>query len=230
MNETPESDYVPIKVRRIKSITEKAILIRLDNGEEHWLPLSQVATPETPFKQNQRNLTIKVKEWLIEEKRLGMSQNIPSDIVLIIKAVRDWDKFALAILADRIRDSDGSWLEDCLKMLIELPPVHQEIKTIGEFLNWVKDDVTTADYKRIFHACRFVTQSFGRTDELFIMPMEQLVSHKKEEFLLCPDFGARSLEKLRLHLYQHGFLLEGDTRSAVEEMEEEMWGVEDDNY
>ncbi len=78
--EVPQPEFIPIKVRRIMRVVAKAILIRTDNGEEHWLPLSQVKPPETPFKQNQRNLTVEVAEWVVENKRIGQSQKMPNDI------------------------------------------------------------------------------------------------------------------------------------------------------
>lgn len=224
--ELPQPEFIPIKVRRIMRVVAKAILVRLDNGEEHWVPLSQVKPPETPFKQNQRNLTIEVAEWVIENKRMGMSQEMPEDVCSMVEAVRDWDKFAITNLADRINDSNGSWLEDCLRMLVGLSPVHQEIKTVGEFMTWAQNELSPGTFRRTQSCLNWIMSRRNWQD----LSMDKFTKFTIKEILDCPGFGQRSMEHLRLLLHRHGFLLEGDTRSAVEEMEESLWGVEDDDY
>lgn len=49
--------------------TDKALLVRYD-GEEFWLPLSQVSDPDT-HKAGDRNVTVSVSDFIAD--KLGLS-------------------------------------------------------------------------------------------------------------------------------------------------------------
>jgi hypothetical protein len=62
------SQWVHLDVDRIKKITDKAMLVELD-GDDHWLPLSQVSEPET-FEEGDEDVTVSITEWIAEQKGL----------------------------------------------------------------------------------------------------------------------------------------------------------------
>ena len=63
------SNYVHIDVDRIERVTEKAMLVLLD-GEEVWLPLSQVADADD-YAAGDEDCCISITEWIAREKGLG---------------------------------------------------------------------------------------------------------------------------------------------------------------
>ncbi len=144
----------------------------------------------------------------------------------MIEAVREWDKVSLSALADRIMDSDGNWLEDCLRMLVGLSPAQQEIKTIGDFVHYLKDEVSKGTYNRIVRTF----DSIWGEDKWKVFPMDKLTRHTQEDFLGCPGFGRTTLDNLRIELHNVGFLLEGDSRTEVEKIEAELWGMSPSEY
>lgn len=62
------SGYIHLDVSEIKRVTEKAMLVRVD-GEEHWLPLSQVADADD-YNEGDVNCTVSITEWIAREKGL----------------------------------------------------------------------------------------------------------------------------------------------------------------
>ena len=65
------SNYVHIDVEEILRVTDKALLCLID-GEEVWLPLSQIADADDyDFGVGDQELTVSITEWLAREKGLG---------------------------------------------------------------------------------------------------------------------------------------------------------------
>jgi hypothetical protein len=52
----------------VKRVTEKALLIEYD-GEEVWLPLSQVSEGEK-YEEGDEEVTVSITEWIAKQKNL----------------------------------------------------------------------------------------------------------------------------------------------------------------
>ena len=65
------SRYVHIQVDELIRMTDKAMLVRLDDekGEEIWLPLSQIADPDD-YHEGDCDFELAITEWLAREKGL----------------------------------------------------------------------------------------------------------------------------------------------------------------
>jgi hypothetical protein len=59
------SNYVHLEVERIQRVTDKALLLLLKDGEEVWIPLSQVADGYD-YQEGDENCTVSVTEWIAE--------------------------------------------------------------------------------------------------------------------------------------------------------------------
>ena len=64
------SNWVHLEFEEIVRGTEKALLVRLAEGEEVWLPLSQIADADD-YRAGQKSGTISVTEWIAQQKGLG---------------------------------------------------------------------------------------------------------------------------------------------------------------
>ena len=65
-----QSNYVHLDVDEILKETAKAFLVLLPDGEEVWLPFSQVADHEA-YAVGDTGVTISITEWLAREKGLA---------------------------------------------------------------------------------------------------------------------------------------------------------------
>lgn len=65
----PQYGWVHLDVDEILRITEKAMLLLLDDGEEVWIPLSQISRP-LDYSQGDTNCTISITEWIAKQKGL----------------------------------------------------------------------------------------------------------------------------------------------------------------
>jgi hypothetical protein len=63
------SRYVHLEVEKIVRETDAAFLLLID-GEEYWIPKSQVADPDE-YQAGDEGCTISVTEWIAREKGLG---------------------------------------------------------------------------------------------------------------------------------------------------------------
>ncbi len=63
------SGWVHIDVERIKKITEKAMLVTLEDGDL-WIPLSQVDEPDN-FEEGDEDITVSVTEWFSKKQELS---------------------------------------------------------------------------------------------------------------------------------------------------------------
>jgi hypothetical protein len=59
--------YVHLDFHEIVAQTEKALLVRFEDGEELWIPLSQVADPDE-YHAEMGGGTISITEWLARQK------------------------------------------------------------------------------------------------------------------------------------------------------------------
>lgn len=60
-------EYIHLDVEKILQETDKAFLVRLEDGTELWLPFSQVADYED-YEAGDKNCTISITEWLARQK------------------------------------------------------------------------------------------------------------------------------------------------------------------
>lgn len=60
------STWVALEECDVLRITEKAMLVRY-NGQELWLPLSQVADPGM-YSEKDRGITVLATEWIVGQK------------------------------------------------------------------------------------------------------------------------------------------------------------------
>ena len=67
-----QSNYVHLEDCTILKKTDKAVLIRYD-GEQHWLPLSQVADADDLHEQTS-GITVSITEWIAEQKNIDASE------------------------------------------------------------------------------------------------------------------------------------------------------------
>ena len=63
------NDYTHLDVEKIKTITEKAMLIKLEDGE-HWVPLSQIADADD-YEEGDEDLTLSVTAWFCKKENLA---------------------------------------------------------------------------------------------------------------------------------------------------------------
>ncbi len=63
------SEWFHLDVEEILRETEKAFLVLLDDGEEVWLPISQISEPED-YEVGDKDCTISITGWLAREKGL----------------------------------------------------------------------------------------------------------------------------------------------------------------
>jgi len=64
------SDWIHLDVEEILNGTDKAFLVRLEDGEEVWLPVSQIADPDD-YEVGDTDCTISISAWLAKEKGLS---------------------------------------------------------------------------------------------------------------------------------------------------------------
>lgn len=62
--------WVHLDVEEIVRETDKALLLRLDDGEEVWIPLTQIADADD-YHEGDTNCTVSVTEWIAEQKGLA---------------------------------------------------------------------------------------------------------------------------------------------------------------
>jgi len=63
------SGWVHLDVLLIVRETDKALLLRLESGEEVWVPKSQVSDPGD-YAEGDENCTVSVTEWFAEKEDL----------------------------------------------------------------------------------------------------------------------------------------------------------------
>lgn len=61
-----QSQFVHLEECRIVRETDAAFLIEHD-GEEHWIPKSQIADPDT-YEAGDEDVTVSVTEWIAKQK------------------------------------------------------------------------------------------------------------------------------------------------------------------
>lgn len=61
--------WVHLDFEEILRETDKALLVRFEDGEEHWIPLSQIADSDD-YSEGDVNGTISITEWIANEKGL----------------------------------------------------------------------------------------------------------------------------------------------------------------
>lgn len=61
--------WVHLDFEEIVAETEKALLVRLEDGQEVWLPLSQISDADD-YRQGDEDGTISVTEWIAKQKGL----------------------------------------------------------------------------------------------------------------------------------------------------------------
>ncbi len=64
------SNWVHINVERVVKETDAAFLLRLDDGEEHWIPISQISDPED-YQEGDENVSMSITEWIAEQKGIA---------------------------------------------------------------------------------------------------------------------------------------------------------------
>ena len=65
------SNWVHLEVAKIERETEAAYLLTLEDGEQVWIPKSQISDPDE-LKAVDEDLTVSVSEWIADQK--GLSQ------------------------------------------------------------------------------------------------------------------------------------------------------------
>lgn len=68
MTPVSHSHWVHLEDCSVKRVTEKALLIEYD-GEEVWLPLSQVSEGEK-YEEGDEEVTVSITEWIAKQKNL----------------------------------------------------------------------------------------------------------------------------------------------------------------
>lgn len=63
------SNWQHFDFEEIVAETDKALLIRFEDGREEWMPLSQIADPDS-YKKGDRNGTISLTDWIVHQKGL----------------------------------------------------------------------------------------------------------------------------------------------------------------
>lgn len=64
------SNYVHLDVQAVLNKTDRALLVRLQDGEEVWLPLSQVADADD-YQLGDTDCTVSVTKWLADREGLS---------------------------------------------------------------------------------------------------------------------------------------------------------------
>lgn len=54
----------------VKKVTDKAMLLVLDDEEEHWIPISQISDPED-YEEGDEDCSISISEWIAEQKGIA---------------------------------------------------------------------------------------------------------------------------------------------------------------
>jgi len=62
--------WVHLDVEEIVAETDAAFLLLLEDGEEVWIPLSQIDQPEL-YEKGDQDVTISVTQWIAEQKDLA---------------------------------------------------------------------------------------------------------------------------------------------------------------
>lgn len=61
-----QSGYVHVTVEKVERETASAFLLRID-GEQHWVPRSQIADPDT-YEAGDQDVTVSLTEWIARQK------------------------------------------------------------------------------------------------------------------------------------------------------------------
>ena len=64
------SRWVHIDFEEIVRETDKALLVRLDDVGEVWIPLSQICDPED-YQEGDRDGSMSISEWIAEQKGIA---------------------------------------------------------------------------------------------------------------------------------------------------------------
>lgn len=64
------SNWVHLSVAIIHCITKKAMLLELEDGEEFWIPLSQICNAYN-YSTGDVDVTVSVSSWIAEQKGIG---------------------------------------------------------------------------------------------------------------------------------------------------------------
>ena len=64
------SNWVHLDVEEIVRETDKAFLVRLEDGEEVWLPKGQISDAQD-YSEGDTNCTLSISEWIANEKGLS---------------------------------------------------------------------------------------------------------------------------------------------------------------
>ena len=62
-----EDRWVHLDVVKVVRETQKAFLLRLESGEEYWIPFSQISDADD-YSEGDENCVISVTEWIANEK------------------------------------------------------------------------------------------------------------------------------------------------------------------
>jgi hypothetical protein len=62
-------NWVHLDFDLIARETDKALLVKFTDGNEHWIPLSQIADPRD-YAEGDEDGTISVTKWIAEQKGL----------------------------------------------------------------------------------------------------------------------------------------------------------------
>ncbi len=61
--------WVHIEVAEILRETDSAFKVKLESGDEHWLPKSQIADADD-YDAGDVNATMSITEWIAEQKEI----------------------------------------------------------------------------------------------------------------------------------------------------------------
>lgn len=64
------ADYAHLDVAAVVRETDKALLLRFESGEEHWVPKSVVADADD-YGEGDRDCTVSVQLWFAEREGLA---------------------------------------------------------------------------------------------------------------------------------------------------------------
>jgi hypothetical protein len=64
------ADWVHLDVDEIKAETAKAFLLRLESGEEVWIPKSQISDADD-YEKGDTNAVVSVTEWIAKQNGLA---------------------------------------------------------------------------------------------------------------------------------------------------------------
>lgn len=60
-------NYVHVQIKKILKETDKSFLVRFHDGEEVWLPKSQIADWED-YNEGDHDVSMSITEWIANEK------------------------------------------------------------------------------------------------------------------------------------------------------------------